>query len=298
MASRMKLFFSTMLFVFILTTPRLQAQYTTASLEGTVLDASGAVVPDAAITLRNIETGLMKATRTTTNGSFLLPGLAVGEYRLTVEKAGFSTYVREGIKLAVDQAATLTITLEVGQAAQQVTVLGDLNPISTREATIGQTIDQTQVIDLPLNGRQVQNLVFLAAGTTDLSDRYCGVNCEGGTYPGQQQAGVSGSGPGGVNYQLDGAGHNDVYLNANLPFPNPDAIQEFRLEANNLSAVYGDGAAVVNVVSKSGTNELHFDLFEFLRNGKLNALAVPFPAKCQLRVSHSKGSFQKCRKQG
>jgi len=135
-----------MLFVFILTTPRVQAQYTTASLEGTVLDASGAVVPDAAITLRNIETGLMKATRTTTNGSFLLPGLAVGEYRLTVEKAGFSTYAREGIKLAVDQAATLTITLEVGQAAQQVTVLGDLNPISTREATIGQTIDQTQVI--------------------------------------------------------------------------------------------------------------------------------------------------------
>jgi hypothetical protein len=127
------------------------------------------------------------------------------------------------------------------------------------------------VIDLPLNGRQVQSLVFLAAGTTDLSARYCGVNCEGGTYPGQQQAGVSGSGPGGVNYQLDGAGHNDVYLNANLPFPNPDAIQEFRLEANNLSAVYGDGAAIVNVVSKSGTNELHFDLFEFLRNGKLNA---------------------------
>jgi hypothetical protein len=271
MASQTKSFLAALFLVMGLCAPNLRPQYTTASLGGTVLDASGAVVPEAAVTLRNIETGLMKATRTATNGSFLLPGLTVGEYRLTVEKAGFSTYVREGIKLAVDQAAALTVTLEVGQAAQQVTVLGDVNPISTREATIGQTIDQTRVIDLPLNGRQVQSLVFLAAGTTDLSDRYCGVNCEGGTYPGQQQAGVSGSGPGGVNYQLDGAGHNDVYLNANLPFPNPDAIQEFRLEANNLSAVYGDGAAVVNVVSKSGTNELHFDLFEFLRNGKLNA---------------------------
>src|SRR5438034_3643618 len=251
--------------------PRVGAQYTTASLAGTVSDASGASVPEAAVVLRNVETGLTKTTHTAQNGSFVFSGVPIGEYRLTVEKSGFTTYVREGIKLAVDQAAALTVILEVGQAAQQVTVTADVNPISTREATLGQTIAQKQVADLPLNGRLVQSLVFLSAGTTDLTDRYCGLNCEGGTYPGQQQAGVSGSGPGGVNYQLDGAGHNDVYLNANLPFPNPDAIQEFRLESNNLSAVYGDGAAVVNVVSKSGTNEMHFDLFEFLRNGRLNA---------------------------
>jgi hypothetical protein len=236
-----------------------------------VVDASTSVVPDAAVTLRNVDTGMTKVIRTSTDGSFLFPGVPVGEYRLAVEKAGFSTYIREGIRLTVGQTATLTVNLEVGETAEQVTVLGDVNAINTREATLGQTIDQTRVIDLPLNGRQVQGLVFLAAGTTNLTDRYCGLNCEGGTYPGQQQAGVSGSGPGGVNYQLDGAGHNDVYLNANLPFPNPDAIQEFRLEAENLSAVYGDGAAVVNVVSKSGTNEFHFDLFEFLRNGDLNA---------------------------
>ena len=262
--------FTLVVFVFV-SVSQVPAQYTTASLAGTVLDASGAVIPHAVVAARHVETGVTKTTHTSASGSFLLPGLGTGVYRLTVEKPGFSTYVQEGLKLAVDQAATVAVTLEVGQSVQQVTVAADVNPVGLREATLGQTIDQTQVLDLPLNGRQVQSLVFLAAGTTDLTDRYCGLNCEGGTYPGQQQAGVSGSGPGGVNYQLDGAGHNDVYLNANLPFPNPDAIQELRLEANNLSAVYGDGAAVVNVISKSGNNQLHWDLFEFLRNGKLNA---------------------------
>jgi len=246
----------------LLSSSAVQGQYTTASLAGTVSDASGALVPGSTVTVKNVGTGLVKSVLTTENGSFLLAALPVGEYRLTTEKSGFATYVQEGIKLVVDHAATLNVVLQVGREAQQVTVSADVSPVTTREATLGQTIDEKQVLDLPLNGRQVQSLVFLSAGTSDLTDRYCGLNCEGGTYPGQQQAGVSGSGPGGVNYQLDGAGHNDVYLNANLPFPNPDAIEEFRLEANNLSAVYGDGAAVVNVVSKSGSNELHWDLFE------------------------------------
>src|SRR5207245_1225016 len=122
---------------------------------------------------------------------------------------------------------------------------------------------QRQVVDLPLNGRAAGSLVFLAAGSFDSTSRYCGYNCQGGVYPSSQEAAVNGGGTANVNYQMDGAGHNDSYINVNLPFPNPDAIQEFNLQTSNMSAEYGDSAAVVNVVTKSGTNSYHGHLFEF-----------------------------------
>ncbi len=263
-------FWGLLLALVVWSTP-LRAQYNTASLGGTVLDSSGASVPRVTVTVQNKETGLTKTTTTGTDGVFLFPSLPVGKYRLTVELTGFTTYIQEGITLAVGQAANQTVALNVGKAAEQVTVTANAELVATRDATLGQVVDERRVVDLPLNGRGAQALVFLAAGTANVTDRYCGLNCEGGVYPGQQQAAVSGSGPGNVNYQLDGAGHNDTYINANLPFPNPDAIQEFSLQSDNLSAVYGDAAGVVNIVSKSGTNDLHGDVFEFLRNGKLNA---------------------------
>jgi hypothetical protein len=145
MPIRTHLFFECLLVVVALCMPEIWAQYTTASLAGSVLDASGSLVPDGDVTVENAETSLTKAARTTVNGSFLVAGLPVGEYRLTVEKAGFSAYVREGIRLSVGQAATVTVNLEVGQTAERVTVVGDLNAINTREATIGQTIDQTRL---------------------------------------------------------------------------------------------------------------------------------------------------------
>lgn len=121
---------------------------------------------------------------------------------------------------------------------------------------------------------------------------YCLVNCQGGVYPGEQDANVSGAGPRGVNYQMDGGGHNDTYLNANLPFPNPDAMQEFNVETDNLSAQYGIGAgAVVNLVTKSGTNDTHGDLFEFVRNGDLNARNFFAPTQDTLKRNQYGGSI-------
>ena len=144
--------------------------------------------------------------------------------------------------------------------------------VVTRTATNGQLINQQRVVDLPLNGRTAQSLVFLAAGTVDLSSKYCGVGCHGGVYPGEQVAGVNGAGSANVNYQLDGADHNDTYINMNLPFPNPDSIQEFNLQSENFTAEYGNaGGGIVNIVTKSGTNQIHGSAFEFLRNGALNA---------------------------
>ncbi|MGH9632560.1 MAG: TonB-dependent receptor domain-containing protein [Bryobacteraceae bacterium] len=250
----------------------LAAQYTTATLGGTVVDASGANVPEADVTIRNVATDFSQTVRSDASGSFLFSRLPVGSYQLSVEKPGFSTYVQSGIELTVNQVANQNVTLQVGQVSERVTVEATADLVTTRTATAGQLIDTKRVVDLPLNGRGAQTLVFLAAGTVNLTSRYCGVDCHGGVYPGEQVAGVNGAGSGQVNYQLDATDHNDSYINMNLPFPNPDALQEFNLQSSNFTAEYGNaGGGVVNIVTRSGTNEFHGSAFEFLRNGRLNA---------------------------
>jgi hypothetical protein len=176
--------------------------------------------------------------------------------------------------------------------SQKVTVQADAELVATRTATAGQLVTGHQIIDLPLEGRAAQSLVFLAAGTVDVTDRYCGLGCHGGVYPGEQQAAVNGAGPDNVNYQMDGTDHNDTYLNMNLPFPNPDSLQEFNLQANNMTAEYGNAAGgIVNIVTKSGTNELHGTAFEFLRNGSLNARNFFAPEHDQLKRNQFGGTL-------
>ena len=265
-------FIQALLLAFLAVSSLLVAQYNLASLGGNVLDPTGAAVPEAKITIKNAGTGLTRVTTSSANGAFVLPALPVGTYTLTVEKPGFTTQVREGIVLAVDQAASLTVSMQLGQVSEQVTVGAGAELVPVRESTVGQLIDEKRVVELPLDGRHAQDLVFLSAGTINLSSRYCGFNCFGGVYPGEQRGGVNGNSAGSVYYTLDGSSHNDTYLNMNLPFPNPDSVQEYKLQQNNLSAVYGSsGSGVVNIVTKSGTNAIHGALFEFLRNGALNA---------------------------
>src|SRR5216684_2008415 len=241
----------------------LSGQFTSASLNGIVKDASGSIVPDARVTVANTYTGFTRTDKASGDGAFLFAVLPIGTYKLTVEKAGFSTYVQEGITLTVNQAASQTVTLQVGSTTQQVTVTENAAMLNTQTAEVNQLVSQKQVIDLPLNGRTAQSLVFIAAGTANTTNRYCGYNCQGGVYPTEQEASVNGGGTANVNYQMDGAGHNDSFMNMNLPFPNPDAIQEFNLQSSNMSAEYGNSAAVVNIVTKSGTNSFHGDAFEF-----------------------------------
>jgi len=292
-SSFLKLFALAVLLVAVLGAIPAAAQYTTASLGGTVEDPAGAVVPDATVTAQNEGTGFTRTVTSQPNGEFLFSALPIGNYKLTVTKSGFTTYVQTGIILTVNQAATQTVRLNVGAVTQQVTVSANAQVLTTRTATLSQLIDQKKIVDLPLNGRQAQSLLFLAAGTVDetgVGPGYCLANCEGGVYPGEQDASVGGLGTRGVNYQMDGAGHNDTYLNANLPFPNPDAVQEFNVQDQNLSAQYGRGGAVVNVVTKSGTNEFHGDVFEFLRNGALNARNFFAPTQDTLKRNQFGGS--------
>ena len=277
--------------VFILCISPAYAQYTTASLGGRVVDSSNAVLPKSQVTVRHVETGFTQTTLTDDSGAFLFPRLPVGSYELRVEQTGFSTYIQSGITLTVDQAASQTIVMQLGQINEEVSVQGDAQLVGTRNGTLGQLVDQKRVVELPLNGRMAQSLVFLAAGTVDLGRNGCRICGHGGVYPGEQTAGVNGAGMAQVNYQLDGAGHNDTYLNVNVPFPNPDAVQEFNLQASNFTAEYGNAAGgIVNIVTRSGTNQIQGSLFEFLRDGALNARNFFAPSKDTLKRNQFGGS--------
>jgi hypothetical protein len=248
------------------------AQFTTARLNGSVVDSSGTAIAGVTVTVGQVGTGYTQSTTTSASGEYLFPSLPVGNYQIGVTMTGFKTYLQKGVVLAVGQAVTVPIRLEVGAVVQQVTVTANASLVTTDSATLGQLINQKEIVELPLNDRYVQQLVFLTPGAANVTANYCAANCEGGVFPSEQYAKVNGAGANGVSYQLDGADFNDTYINTNLPFPNPDAIQEFNLMTDNMSAAYGDAiGGVVNVTLKSGTNSIHGDVFEFFQNSMFNA---------------------------
>lgn len=268
------------------------AQYTTASLSGTVVDTSGAAIPGALVATRNLNTGYVQTTSSDAAGAFLFSRLPLGTYELRVEKSGFSTFVQSGIRLSVDQMATQNVTLQVGQVSEQITVEAEAELIPTRTATGSQLVDRKRIEELPLQGRRPERLIYLAAGTVDLGRNACRICGHGGVYPGQETAGVNGAGMAQVNFQLDGTSHNDTYLNASLPFPHPDSVQEFNLQSSNFSAEFGNaGGGIVNIISRSGTNEVHGTWFHFLRNGALNARQFFAPVQDSLKRNQFGGSI-------
>jgi len=251
---------------------RATAQFTTARLSGVISDPSGGVLSGAEVTAEDLGTGYTLSVKTGDTGEYLFPSLPVGTYRLTVSVQGFAKYIQNGIALAVGQSATQNVKLSVGSVAQNIVVTASPALVTTDSSMVGQLIPQQDIVQLPLNGRAVQQLVFLAPGTTNVTSNYCAANCEGGVFPSEQYAKVDGATANGVNYLMDGVDYNDTYINTNIPFPNPDAIEEFNLLTGNMSANYGNAiGGVVNVVSKSGTNKLHGDVFEFLRNNVFDA---------------------------
>lgn len=233
-----------------------------ASLVGVVRDPSGAAVPEATVTAIHLQTGLRQSRPTTVEGLFALPALPVGPYRLEVEKAGFQRYVRDGITLAVNDVLNLDVTLELGATSEAVTVTAAASLLETQVGGIRGLIDQQRIVDLPLNGRNITQLMSIQAGVLLRASSYG----EGDAFT------VSGSRQSGVYWLMDSGMNTDSYRNFSGNFPNPDAIQEFSVQKTNFSAEYGNAVgAVVNVVTKSGTNEFHGSLFEFVRNAVFNA---------------------------
>jgi hypothetical protein len=238
----------------------------TAQINGTVKDQTGAVLPGAEVSVTQTDTGLKRSAISDETGSYILTSLPVGPYRLEVALPGFRTYVQTGIVLQVDSNPTIPVALQIGQVSEQVEVQANAALVETRSTGVGTVIDNQRVVELPLNGRNAVELIFLggmaSAGVGNNTIR---------NYP-QITISVAGGLGSAMSFLLDGGNYNDAHNNQNLPFPFPDALQEFKVEASALPAQYGiHGAATVNAVTKSGTNEIHGDLFEFVRNGIFNA---------------------------
>jgi hypothetical protein len=241
----------------------------TAQLNGRVADESGAVLPGVTVTATQTETGFTRTAVTDASGAWVMPNLPIGPYRLEIALQGFRTYVQTGLVLQVNANPVINASLGLGNLEETVTVDAAAPLVDVRSAGISEVVEQQRLVELPLQGRQVTDLIVLAGSAVNEGTLSALSNS------GSVAISVAGGLRNGVEYTLDGAMHNNTYDNVNLPFPFPDALQEFRVATGGLSAENGmHSAAAVNAVVKSGTNAFHGNAFEFLRDSRFNATSV------------------------
>jgi Carboxypeptidase regulatory-like domain len=239
----------------------------TARIHGVVQDQSDAVVPNATVKATHTETGISRTVATEADGSYVFANLPLGPYRLEVQKEGFANAVQAGIVLQVDSDPAVPITLRPGATNETITVEATTSQVETRSVGVGTTVmESARILELPLNGRQATDLISLSGLSVVTS-------AQPPTYT--MATGPSISVAGGmswsVQYNLDGAPHLDTYVGTSMPLPFPDALQEFKLVTSSQEASNGGhSGAVVDAVTKSGSNAFHGDLFEFFRNADLN----------------------------
>ncbi len=242
----------------------------TGTILGTVLDNSGAVVSGATVTVTNLATGVINHTRTGTSGDYTVPFLQPGTYKVAVEAQGFQQSVLQNVGLAVAQESRANFTLKPGAVTESVSVEASAVSLDTDTSAVTQTVTQTQVDQLPLNGRNFVNLLFIGAGAVQTNGE------QGQMRQGEGNAiSINGGRPTSNNYTLDGLINTDTALNTPAVILSQDAIQEFKIQSETYSAEYGFSANQVNIVTKSGSNQLHGTAFEFLRNDAFDAKA-PF----------------------
>ena len=268
-----------------------------SQITGTVKDSSGLAVPGADVTVTQLDTGVSRSAQSGATGTYSLPSLPIGPYRMEVKKAGFSTFVQNGIVLQVDTAPTIDPVLRVGAVSEQVQVEAAAAMVETHSTGVGQVVNEQQVVDLPLNGRQISQLITVAGGAVPIASAYgtiplVGLLTSTKNYPSESLVSISGGMLNGVTYLMDGGSFNDPFNNLNLPTPPPDAIQEFKVETSALPAQYGQhSAGAINIVTKSGGNSFHGDAFEFVRNGDFNAKDFFAPVRDNLKRNQFGGTF-------
>ena len=271
----------------ILTGLPLAAQVTTASIQGTVTDASGAVMQKVEVKATQLETNFTRSAFTDDSGQYAIKFLPVGNYRVDAAVPGFKTFTRIGIVLEVNRNARVDPVLQVGAPSETIQVSGDAPLVNTADASLGRTIQNMEIQNLPLVNRDLYSLLMLTPGV-DVADS---------TNPLGSPAEISvvngsASGTGSISYYLDGGNNTAGLRNTGNALPNPDAVQEFRVITNSYSAEFGRFAAgMVDVVTKSGANDIHGSLFEFLRNDALNASNWNALSKPPLRRNQFGGSF-------
>jgi len=241
------------------------------TIVGTATDPAGNVIPGAKVTVVEQGTQIARSVIANDQGYFVAPALHPSTYNVTAIAPGFAVFSQKGVALLADQSLTLEVKMTIGQATETITVQTNALQVDTSTSTLSQVVEEKRIVDLPLNGRNPVALALLVPGTIQAPAN----NADQGQYktiPVAVTVSANGSRANQTGFNLDGSSNNDIYTNVNQPFPFPDALQEFSVQTSNYSARYGgNSGAVVNAISKSGTNSVHGDLFEFNRNAVFNA---------------------------
>ncbi len=242
----------------------------TGSIQGSITDSTGAFIANATVTATNVDTQIKRSTVTETNGLYSFPNMGIGTYTVDVTAPGFEHYSQSKIVLEVGSSIAINVEMTVGRTDQKVEVQASGLALQTEDATFKQTIDQQTMKEMPLNGRQMTGLITLSGGSTAAPAG----DFTGSKYSYQTVAVSIAGGMGNTTmWRLDGGDNNDYMANGNLPFPFPDAVSQFSVEASGLSAQDGmHSGGMVNVVTVSGTNKYHGAAFEFIRNNYLDAV--------------------------
>jgi carboxypeptidase family protein len=254
------------------------AQITTATIVGAISDSSGSILPGAQVTARNVETGLTRVVVSGEDGAYRLEFLPVGNYVIEVTARGLKKAVRSGVVLQINDTVRVDVALSIGDVSESVNIAEAPPAVNTSTVEIGRTIDSAEIANLPLVERNVYALLDLTPGVQSNNNGVAAAST--GTsglilgFPEQRTLinGGTDGGTGSVNYFLDGGSNMTNLRNTGNILPNPDAIREFRVQTNSYNAEYGRFASgIINVLTKSGTNEYHGSLFEFARNTVFNA---------------------------
>jgi Carboxypeptidase regulatory-like domain len=245
------------------------AQQITGNIRGTVVDASGAVVQAAAVRAKQVETGMTRTTMTDGSGAYVLVELPVGHYSLEVTARGFQKYLQEGISLDVNGTATVPVRLAVGTETERVQVMADAQLIQSTSSSLGMVVNEKELLDLPLDGRNFSQLGLLQTGVVPLT---AGLKEAGGSLRDGQAYAVDGQRPESNNFLIDGANNVNSVDAGFVLRPPIDGISEFRILAHNANAEFGQNSgSTTNIVTRSGTNSFHGAVWEFLRNDAMDA---------------------------
>ena len=263
-------------------------QLDTAGVYGKVTDPQGALIPGAKVTLTDVARNQERLAITNAQGSYAFPSIPVGEYRIRMEHAGFRAFEQTGILLEVNDNRKIDVALELGEVSSKIQVEAAAVAVETSNATLKSVVDSKRIIELPLNGRNVATLAALTPGV-NVTGSSAGDSKDSA---GSVGLSINGSRQNTVKFTLDGGDNEDNLQNQNMPFPFPDAVEEFSVQTSNAGAEIGKSSAgAVNVVTKSGTNEFHGNGFWFIRNMDLNASSYFLHQSDNLKRNQAGGTF-------
>jgi len=260
--------------------PALGQQGNTAGIYGNVMDTQGGMIPGVTVTLLRLETNQMWSTKTGLEGQYQFQLLPVGQYKIQAEQPGFQKYERAGLTLHVNENPKVDIQLQVGALTTTIRVQAAAPLVETQSATLREVVDSRRVVDLPLNGRELVDLVFLSPGVVQAYNAHGAPGNEsvaggGGNAKvawGARAVSINGSRNNETRYTLDGANNDDTWYNYGMPFPFPDAVQEFSIQTAVQGVDVGKSpGGTINIVTKRGTNEFHGETHWFVRNTAVNA---------------------------